>query len=258
MTHDLADPVRLCALADLLLLGCDTLRPPELATRSLRDIDAALEGLLAAAGAESGSSLAAAMHEVARQALLTDLDAWRDEHYRLFEGAMLCPLNQTAYVRRDKGAILGDLCGFYSAFGFAASRNTGEKPDHLLTELEFLAILLVMLARATGESRLITRKAIGSLAEDHLCDWIAGAWERLALVTSLPYYAAVADLFREIWTHLAGQLDLPPAQATAPDLAASEPEDPYECGMAPPGGSVQMQVHGEPIDPLAPPVSSRS
>ncbi|MCC7205320.1 MAG: molecular chaperone TorD family protein [Phycisphaeraceae bacterium] len=247
MTPPTADPVRLCALADMLLLTRDMFRPSEQAVASLRGVEESLDDLLAAAGARSDSPLAHALRRVTDTSRTTDLDAWRDEYHRLFEGATLCPLNQTAYVRRDKGAILGDLCGFYRAFGFAPSNADGEKPDHLRTELEFMAVLLVMLVQARGESGPITRHAIKSLGGDHLGEWIAGVWQRLALVTLLPYHAAVADALREIWTHLANELDLPPVQMASPDDVDPEPENPYECGMVPSAESVSVRVRGEPI-----------
>lgn len=239
-------PIRLCALADLLLVCNDALRLPHRAAPRLVETSAAFPELLAAAGAAADSPLATAFQRLVARSAETNFDSWSAEYHRLFEGAMLCPLNQTAYVRRDKGAVIGDLCGFYHAFGFAPAANIGEKPDYLLTEIEFLALLLVMLSQAQGESRDITRQAITALAQDHLCDWLAAAWERLALVTSLPYYVSVAEVLCLTWEHVSLTLGLPPTQpAIEPEV---QPEEPYECGMSP-SAPAELQIRATPLLP---------
>lgn len=238
----MSDPIQLCAQADLLLLCCDMLRHPAVAGPRLREAADSLGELLTAAGAEG-----VALADVFSEARRTDPAAWLEEYHRLFDGAMLCPLNESTYIRRDKGAIIADLRGFYTAFGFSPSPDTGEKPDHLLAQLEYLAMLLVMSAKGDTESRSIALDAIGKLAADHLCDWIAIAWERLALVTSLAYYVSVAEALRGVWMLLSSQLGFPPVAPAA--LPQAEPEEPYECGMADAAGAVELRVHGRTVEP---------
>jgi nitrate reductase assembly molybdenum cofactor insertion protein NarJ len=73
--------------------------------------------------------------------------------------------NDKERFRRDKGVILADIARFYRAFGFELTRNASEKVDHLTAELEFVAMLLVMLAQGQGATRT-THDALGSFFMD--------------------------------------------------------------------------------------------
>jgi TorA maturation chaperone TorD len=147
---------------------------------------------------------------------------------------MLCPPNQTAYVRRDKGAIIGDACGFYEAFSFRPAEGVGEKPDHIVSQLEFASILLVMLHGADSpERRDVVTRALSDFAEAHPGEWIEAFAARLESVTELALYGAVARALRELWKSLAEQHSLRHEPAGPGYVAAQEPDEPYECGLAP-------------------------
>jgi TorA maturation chaperone TorD len=157
-----------------------------------------------------------------------------DEYHRLFEGAMVCPLNETAYIRRDKGAILGDLAGYYRAFGWATTGHGGEKADHLLTELEFAAMLLSMEARAEVEQRRpeaeVTRDALASFASDHLNDWLAVVCERICASTVLPLYADTAKAIALLWQASVELHGWPVIQSPTAMAMPEEADWPLECG----------------------------
>lgn len=242
-----ADQVRFLAQADLLLLAADLLRSPgSLPTESWNDALAQLDELLAAAGLAPASARQPLRAALAAAAA-TLPDDWSDEYHRLFDAAMVCPPNQTAFVRRDKGAVIADLTGFYGAFGFTPRPGIGEKPDHIITELEFTAALLAMLAAAEGapERQSIVRSALAAFATSHVNDWICIFAGRLEMVAAIPLFAAAASALADLWTSLATFHALPrPESATGNPL--DEPESPYECGMAE-AASVELQVHGHPI-----------
>ena len=226
----------LLAQADLLLLACDLLRRPSEALKASLPAPAAVGELIAASTLPEPRGLADTLAAALDQAAQTPLEAWSDEFHRLFEGAMACPPNQTAYIRRDKGAILADLRGFYEAFGFAPRRDTGEKPDHILFELEFLAMALVMLAGASRagdqEKRSVTIDAMRKFSESHLGDWIESFAQQLAGATGLPLYVAVAMLLGQLWRGLSAAhslhraADARPADASpgAPDWSCPADE----------------------------------
>lgn len=179
-----------------------------------------------------------------------------DEHHRLFEGATVCPLNETAYVRRDKGAIIGDLCGFYRAFGWTPRNHIGEKPDHLVFELQFLAVLLTMLAqtqlRGSQEQRELTLDAIRKFGGDHFGDWLPVMVDHLANATQLDVYRALAALLRGVWDEVVAYHSIPvtptemiddvPAIPTLARGDDPESDSPYEpCGFESAPGLVQLQ-----------------
>lgn len=232
--------LNLAAQADLLLLCADLLRPPtsneprpsgsgplrpaeEPSVQELRDLCAA-----------SGLGDAAALNQRIDQAIQTRRTALlSEEHTRLFDARQACPLNQTAYIRRDKGAILGDLCGFYRAFGFTLAA-TGEKADHLVTELEFLAMLLSMQAAAlqdgNAEQAEIAHDAARRFMETHLNDWVLSACVRLEQTTASEHYLAVAACLGEFWQQLAAIWAIPPADAVAPVNVEEIAQTQFECG----------------------------
>ena len=246
----------LAAQADLVLLTSAMLRPPnrreieqglswwqvpwkdysqllDLVTHSDRNNLSNSESLgFTHVNPEHIPTLGAALEEVYRVAVETDVDSWCDEYWRLFEGAQPCPLSQASYIRRDKGAILGDLAGFYAAFGWKTNPDSGERPDHLVTQLDFLGMLLAMAAQCSdAEQESIVTDALAKFAQTHMHDWLPSVCVRMIETTHLTYFGAVAQWITVLWMQLTSQHDWPidqqPPLVQAPRV---DPEDPYECG----------------------------
>ncbi len=241
-----ATDVTLLAQADLVFLAADLLRrPDEGDTAPWADAMGALPELLRAAGIAHNRALLGSLREALLAAMVAEHEPWREEYHRLFEGLLLCPPNQTAYVRRDKGAIIGDACGFYLAFGFRPRDDAGEKPDHIVSQLEFVALLLAMAYNAPDEERRrLVADALRDFADSHLGEWLPSFAGRLASVTQMGLYSAVARALRELWEALAEHhgLRADPSTAGAPE---PEPDEPYECGLAPsPAAPVQVNFRG--------------
>lgn len=231
--------VQLFVVADILLVAARLLAPP----RSLAGVlpgPADRRALLEAASASSESALAAALEGVLAQLDRTPVDVWASEHTRLFDGPIACPINETAYIRRDKGMIIADICGFYNAFGFDRAERSGEKPDHLRCELEFAAMLVLMLAVAERdpgdpEAAAITRDGLRLFLTDHLGEWIGLFRERLCSTTDLPLYVRWSDLVRSLWDRCADLVGAPTLEML--ERGADEDDEPdagtpYECDMA--------------------------
>jgi TorA maturation chaperone TorD len=194
------------AQADLLQLLAELLAGP---TESL-PVQEELPQLLSAAGIPDVAGI------VDHIALAADTspDDWRDANARLFEGATPCPLNQTAYIRRDKGALLADISGFYHAFGFELRPGRDDKCDHILAELEFAALLLSMSALTDDdEHRAIALDALRSFATDHLSDWLALFCTRLASISLLPLHQSLAHVLLLTWNAIAVHYNFPAATA---------------------------------------------
>lgn len=241
-------PTRALAQADLVLLAADLLRRPGRGTRMRLSVAGeALDELLAATGFAARPALANALREAQLGVQVAEEGPLSDEFHRLFEGAMVCPANETAYVRRDKGAIVADICGFYHAFGFVPREDCGEKPDHLLSQLEFVSLLLVM-HHAAGDDesrRAIVASALESFADSHLGEWIGAFADRLESATRLLAYSAAARTLREVWAALADAYQLPAPSGGVSSEPQEEPEHPYECGFAPSGSEpVEVSIRG--------------
>ena len=249
------DTIAHLAQADLLLWLASWLRPPGAARDALPSTHE-LFALLAAAGLRETPQLAERVTALHEAIAATDVDAQRHEHHRLFDAGIACPINETAYVRRDKGAILGDVAGFYNAFGFTTREGVGDKPDHLACQLEYVAMLLMLIAQAqqAGEpdNAELTRKALASFAGDHVDAWVGLFCARLRDTTRLRLHAALADAIETTWHALVERHGLPRAEGVAAGAPREEPETPYACGMADAegvagSGDVEVRVGGQPV-----------
>lgn len=95
------------------------------------------------------------------------------------------PLYETSYQggRGSPGGAtfqMADIAGFYRAFGFEAS---GERPDHVVPELEFVALLLMKEAYARisedAEGAEVCASARGKFIAQHLGEWLPDFAERV-------------------------------------------------------------------------------
>ncbi len=228
-------PTEQLAQADLLLWIARALAPPAAAEDQEWILDARDLAQLAESSGLEDRGRAALLRRTGALFRGTSQERLRGEHARLFEAAQVCPPNETAYVRRDKGAIIADIAGFYRAFGFTIAPGPGEKNDHVVAELQFAALLLVLLAGARGrderENEQVTARALASFAEDHLDAWLDVFCERLAATADLPPYAELADLLRTSWELVVERNALPRA-TDAPDAdVGRDAGTPYECGI---------------------------
>ncbi|KAF0119034.1 MAG: Cytoplasmic chaperone TorD [Rhodospirillaceae bacterium] len=176
----------LLAQADLLLAAARLFRPPAADLAALTgDLAAAAGTLVHGAGLPAAHAVVETLTALAGAVATTPPEELTIEYVRLFEGEMACPPNETAYIRRDKGAVLGDIAGFYHAFGVATAAC--EKPDHVAAELEFMAALLVMQVKATTTEKAETaRHALSLFVADHAGDRVPSFTARLAAVAALP------------------------------------------------------------------------
>jgi DMSO reductase family type II enzyme chaperone len=138
--------------------------------------------------------------------LLTPDDSLRtlaEAHRRLFghtaRGAV--PPYETEYGNEalfQQPQELGDLMGFYQAFGLAVKSGGHERPDHISCECEFLSFLAIKEAYALehndGEMLEETRKAQKLFLKDHLGRFLPTFAQKLASEDAAGFYAALAGL----------------------------------------------------------------
>lgn len=162
----------------------------------------------------------AEQYHQARSALIEgDLRQIRGYYERLFATGERAPINEAAYIRRDKGALLGDIAGFYTAFGMAVSPGIGERPDHLVCELEFLSLVFVMMANAQTEpppdqpdAAETCWQAVHSFADDHLGEWLPSFAARTAFDGEDGPYALAAEQLVLLWRSMCQLLAIPYAR----------------------------------------------
>ncbi len=232
-----ADKITLLAQADWLLIIAPLFTLPSANFRNQIAIEAAeLQELLDKSGIPNAEQLMATFQAIQQHLRTIHLDTWSEEYNRLFECSAPCPINETGWVRRDKGSILADIAGFYRAFGLELATAASEKVDYLVGELEFVAMLLVMLAKATeqdnaAEVTQITHNALSSFSSDHLGEWLPSFCERLSQLTILPLYQQLAQLLQLTWSGIVAVNRLPVSDENIQEVL-DEKGTPYECGMA--------------------------
>lgn len=93
---------------------------------------------------------------------------------------------------------LADLNGFYTAFGLKISDERPERPDHIGTELEFMAHLIGLERAAAeidtlecGERRQICYDAQSRFIQEHLAWWVPAFSKLLRRDDPLGFYGAI-------------------------------------------------------------------
>ncbi len=257
MSNPIVPQLQLAAQSDLVMLTAIMLRAPQAKSASSPELWwrsplADLRDLLRIGfGSEADSaitpeqassfphlnqallpSLSDALEELLHIANTMDFDRCKDEYWRLFDTVQACPINQASYVRRDKGTILGDLAGFYSAFGWRVHPDHGERPDHLVIQLEFVGLLFAMAASAESpEQRDVAQDALAQFARCHMHDWLPSVCMQMIDTTQASYFGAFAQWLTVFWIQLTTlhrwPVDPVATRRVEPNL---DPEDPYECG----------------------------
>jgi TorA maturation chaperone TorD len=222
------------ATADLLLLLSAFFKRPHNVRLRIGERSFDAQGLVLAAGFPVSSATALG----ALAALIEDLDVerWTAEYNRLFESGVACPPYETTYIRRDKGGIIADIQGFYTAFGLRPSPAGAERPDHIACELDFLALLLVMseTARQKGDAEQagIASDAARSFVRDHLSEWVPPFCDALEQATVEPLFAALARALHEVCRETVLSLGLEPLAASAVCDGKPDDDEP-RCGGEP-------------------------
>lgn len=101
------------------------------------------------------------------------------------------PMSESYMLKRF--ASVADVTAYYAAFGFSA--KTGENPDSIMYELEFLALLSLKLALAPDEeSADITRQAYTQFLTDHAGEFALALGERIREGDAGAYFITVSHL----------------------------------------------------------------
>jgi TorA maturation chaperone TorD len=169
-------------------------------------------------------------------------DVRASEHRAIFGHTVAhgCPPYETEYGRRHvfgQAQDLGDLRGFYEAFGVRPRRG-GERPDHVACELEFLGWLAlksaIALATADGERADVCRAAERRFIADHPGRWLPALAGRIAARAPGSGYAAVTAVAAATVAAHAGSVGALPV-VLGPDDVVPITEEPdglrFECGV---------------------------
>jgi len=128
------------------------------------------------------------------------LDTWEHEFHRVLGpgGLPSCESSFDRAALAGRGPLLAAIGGFYQAFAYDPEAREREVPDHISTELDFLAYLAFKAAFAADaqltEELDVTAQAYDTFLRDHLGFWIAPFLESLAGTDSEVYRHAATWL----------------------------------------------------------------
>jgi TorA maturation chaperone TorD len=148
-----------------------------------------------------------------------------------------CPPYETEYIDSkftfQRSQNLGDISGFYAAFGLAPSSSNPERHDHIVLELEFMASLLYLERRAADESHpvdgdtvAICRDAQRKFFAGHLAWWIPTFARLLSQSNPGGYYEAVGTFLSAL---IPAERALLGIEAPTGVFGPSNVERPEEC-----------------------------
>jgi DMSO reductase family type II enzyme chaperone len=121
---------------------------------------------------------------------------------------------------------MADVAGFYKAFGVEVESG-GERPDHIVAELEFMNLLAVkeyvaLVEEGQGEHAEVCRNAARSFLRDHLARWAPRLGSRLAAGSADSVYQSAGRLLAAFVAFDATRLDAENAPEYRPSPERAE------------------------------------
>ena len=129
---------------------------------------------------------------------------------------------------------LGDLMGFYNAFGLTLNRAAHERLDHISCECEFLSFLALkeayVLEQGDPETREEINKAQKLFLKDHLGRFLPTFAQKLSDADPSGFYAALAQLCLSFANQESARFSIPLGGANLTLRPADDDRVPMACG----------------------------
>lgn len=171
----------------------------------------------------------------------------QDEYVRTF-GLVFnreCPPYETEYQRNEdtffRAQQMADIGGFYRAFGLQPGSERGERPDHVATELEFMALLLYKQRTAfdrtgedvatAGEHSETCRQAQYDFLHEHLSWWAPAFAHAVRRKAETGLYFVAAGLLAAFLPVERTLLGVAAPKAGLQPFSDEEPDDCQSCGV---------------------------
>ncbi len=147
-----------------------------------------------------------------------------------------CPSYETEHINDkftfQRSQTLADISGFYAAFGFTTSLAHPERHDHIVLELEFMALLLGLERLAFEHNPphpdrgRTCRHAQKRFLTEHLAWWATGFAKLLIKEDTTGYFAAAGKFLAALIPAERALADIPAPQTPS---KAAPPEGPEVC-----------------------------
>lgn len=233
----------------------------------VEDGRAALDALEVALGTEGGERAKKKLTSLRTQlALIEDLIAsecvnWQlsdlqSEHRRVFSNVITldCPPYETLFGNDHVFAqshVMGDISGFYKAFGVELSKDIHERLDHLSVEFEFMHFLAYKesysLCHDGPEKTQIVVDAQKKFVKNHIGRWVPLFCRMLTKKADSGLFKLVADMtadWMDFETAFLGVIPQPYTETDYRPATFSSPEgQTYECGAQDQGNELTMLLN---------------
>ncbi len=195
-------------------------------------------------------------HWVSSEGVNWDIQDLRDEHRRVFSNviALDCPPYETLFGNDHvfgQSYVMGDIAGFYSAFGVQLSQDIHERLDHLSVELEFLHFLAYKESYALchdGPEKLKTVvEAEKKFVKEHVGRWVPLFSGMLKKKAEYGFYKSVADLTSQWVAFEIAYLGVSPQPYSETDYRPANFVSPeglsFECGAQDKGNELSLLMN---------------
>ena len=185
-----------------------------------------------------------------------DIQDLRDEHRRVFSNviALDCPPYETLFGNDHvfgQSYVMGDIAGFYSAFGVQLSQDIHERLDHLSVELEFLHFLAYKESYALchdGPEKLKTViDAEKKFVKEHVGRWVPLFSGMLKKKAEYGFYKIIADLTAQWVSFEIAYLGVTPQPYSETDYRPANFVSPegtsFECGAQDKGNELSLLMN---------------
>jgi len=233
----------------------------------VEDGRAALESLTGALENEVDGEAREHLETIA--SLLNDLESWasseginwniqdlRDEHRRVFSNviALDCPPYETLFGNDHvfgQSYVMGDISGFYTAFGLQLAQDIHERLDHLSVELEFLHFLAYKESYALchdGPEKVKTViDAEKKFVKEHIGRWVPLFSGMLNKKANYGLYKIIADITSEWVAFDVALLGVSPQPYSETDYRPANYTSPegqsFECGAQDKGNELSLLMN---------------
>ncbi len=181
---------------------------------------------------------------------LSDLQA---EHRRVFSNVITldCPPYETLFGNDHvfgQAHVMGDIAGFYKAFGVELSRDIHERLDHISVELEFMHLITYKESYARchdgAEKTQIVTDAQKKFVKDHIGRCIPMFAKMLVRKADYGFYRHMADLTADLLDFDVVYLGVNPQPYTETDYSPATFNAPegqtYACGAQDQGNELSL------------------